>query len=194
MGKEVVAAVVSSQTGVPLTKLQKSEEARFRDIEGILGRRVIGQDNAVCVLAKALRRSRVGLTDSGRPIGSFLFLGPTGVGKTELVRALSEFLFGNSKRLIRFDMSEFRERHTMSRLIGAPPGYVGYDRGGELTEAVRQNPYSVVLFDEMDKAHPEILNLLLQIYYHHKFYPIKVHPNYQISISKYLNFHFHRRP
>ena len=161
--EEVVALVVAERTGIPLAKLQESEGKKFKDIEKALGARVVGQDHAVCVLARALRRSRVGLADPRRPIGSFLFLGPTGVGKTELARALADFLFGSSQRLIRFDMSEFRERHTMARLIGAPPGYVGYGQGGELTEGIRRSPYSVVLFDEMEKAHPEVLNLLLQI-------------------------------
>lgn len=161
--KEVVASVVSDRTGIPLTRLRGPEERQFKDIEKILGENVVGQYQAIRALAKALRRRRVGLADPRRPIGSFLFLGPTGVGKTELARALADFLFGSSRRLVRFDMSEFRERHTTARLIGAPPGYIGYDHGGELTERVRQNPYSVVLFDEMEKAHPEVLNLLLQI-------------------------------
>ncbi len=161
--KDLVASVVSKKTGIPLMDLRLKEDTRLKDIEDILRARVVGQDHAVHSLAKALRRSRVGLTDPRRPIGSFLFLGPTGVGKTELARTLAEFLFGTSDSLVRFDMSEFRERHTTSRLIGAPPGYVGFGQGGELTERVRQEPYNVVLFDEMEKAHPEVLNLLLQI-------------------------------
>ncbi|MEA2020322.1 MAG: ATP-dependent Clp protease ATP-binding subunit [Patescibacteria group bacterium] len=161
--KGMVASVISKKTGIPLMDLRLNEEKRLENMEDILKSQVIGQDHAVHSLAKALRRSRVGLTDPRRPIGSFLFLGPTGVGKTELARALAEFLFGSSHRLVRFDMSEFRERHTTSRLIGAPPGYVGFGQGGELTERVRQEPYNIVLFDEMEKAHPEVLNLLLQI-------------------------------
>jgi len=163
VSKEVIARVVSRKTGIPLTKLEREEKKKFQRMEEILGRRVVGQDYAVRALSKVLRRQRAGLSDPRRPIGSFLFLGPTGVGKTELARALAEFLFGSAERLIRFDMSEFRERHTASRLIGAPPGYVGYGRGGELTERIREKPYSVVVFDEMEKAHPEVLNLLLQI-------------------------------
>ncbi len=161
--KDLVASIVSKKTGIPLMDLKLKEDKRLENMENILKRRVVGQDHAVHSLAKALRRSRVGLTDPRRPIGSFLFLGPTGVGKTELARTLAEFLFGSTDNLVRFDMSEFRERHTAARLIGAPPGYVGYGQGGELTEVVRKEPYNVVLFDEMEKAHPEVLNLLLQI-------------------------------
>ncbi len=161
-GPELVASIVSQKTGIPLNKVGEGERERLEKLEDVLSRYVIGQDHAVRALCRTLRRSRVGLADTARPIGSFLFLGPTGVGKTELARKLVEVLFEDGD-LIRFDMSEFRERHTASRLIGAPPGYVGYGHGGELTERVRRNPYSVVLFDEMEKAHPEVLNLLLQI-------------------------------
>ncbi len=161
-GPALVAEVVSQKTGIPLTKIEEGEQERLENLENELSRFVIGQDHAVRALCKALRRSRVGLANTARPIGSFLFLGPTGVGKTELARKLVEVLFEDGD-LIRFDMSEFRERHTASRLIGAPPGYVGYGHGGELTARVHKNPYSVVLFDEMEKAHPEVLNLLLQI-------------------------------
>lgn len=163
VGRDVVATIVAHRTGIPVSKLEKGEEQRFRDLEKYLSAKVVGQDYAVRVLAKALRRSRVGLTDPERPIGSFLFIGPTGTGKTELARVLAEFLFGKREDLIRVDMSEFRERHTTSRLIGAPPGYVGYGQGGELTERIRRNPYSVIVFDEIEKAHPEVLNLLLQV-------------------------------
>lgn len=163
VGREIIARVVSKRTGIPLAKIEKDEEEKFRDLEKYLSEKVIGQDHAVKVLSRALRRSRVGISDPRRPIGSFLFLGPTGVGKTELARTLADFLFGSRARLIRIDMSEFRERHTTARLIGAPPGYVGYGQGGELTKQIRANPYSVVVFDEMEKAHPEVLNLLLQI-------------------------------
>ena len=160
---EDIALVVSAWTGIPATRLTRSEEARLMELEAVLGKRVIGQQEAVTALAKAIRRSRVGLRDARRPIGSFLFLGPTGVGKTELCKALAESLFGEEKALIRFDMSEYMERYTVSRLIGSPPGYVGHEEGGELTEKVRRRPYSVVLLDEVEKAHEDIWNLLLQI-------------------------------
>jgi len=160
---DVVENVIAEKTGIPITKLNREEEQKYREIEEFLGDRVIGQNHAIRVLSQVLRRSRVGLTDPARPFGSFLFLGPTGVGKTELARVLAEFLFGSKEALVRLDMSEFRERHTAARLVGAPPGYVGHGQGGELTEAIRRNPYNIVLFDEMEKAHPEVLNLLLQI-------------------------------
>ncbi|ANJ26123.1 ATP-dependent Clp protease ATP-binding subunit [Agromyces aureus] len=158
-----IAAVISRATGIPVNRLTESERERLGDLEGELHARVIGQDDAVTAVAKAVRRSRTGMGDSRRPVGSFLFLGPTGVGKTELARALADRLFDDEGAIIRFDMSEFGERHTVSRLVGAPPGYVGYDEAGQLTERVRRNPYSIVLFDEIEKAHPDVFNLLLQV-------------------------------
>ena len=158
-----IAQVVSRATGVPVTQLTEEEKDRLLRLEQQLHERVIGQDEAVSAVAEAVRRSRAGLGDPNRPVGSFLFLGPTGVGKTELARALTEALFGADSRMIRLDMSEFQERHTVSRLIGAPPGYVGYEEAGQLTEAVRRHPYSVVLLDEIEKAHPDVFNILLQI-------------------------------
>ncbi len=158
-----IAEVVSRATGVPVTQLTEEEKDRLLRLELRLHERVIGQDEAVQAVAEAVRRSRVGLGDKDRPVGSFLFLGPTGVGKTELARALADALFGDDQRMIRVDMSEFGERHTVSRLVGAPPGYVGYDEAGQLTEAVRRSPYSVVLLDEIEKAHPDVFNLLLQV-------------------------------
>ncbi len=163
MGPEEIAQVVSLWTKVPVSQLTKQESERLLDMENILKRRVIGQDEAVTAIAKAIRRGRAGLKDPRRPIGSFIFLGPTGVGKTELTKALAEALFGDDTAMIRLDMSEYMEKHTVSKLIGSPPGYVGYDEGGQLTEKVRRNPYSVVLFDEIEKAHPDVFNMLLQI-------------------------------
>jgi len=160
---EDIAAVVSRATGVPVQQLTEQERTRLLDLERHLHERVIGQDEAVAAVAEAVRRSRAGLGDPQRPVGSFLFLGPTGVGKTELARALAEALFGGDSKLMRLDMSEFSERHTVSRLVGAPPGYVGYEEAGQLTEAVRRRPYSVVLLDEIEKAHPDVFNILLQI-------------------------------
>lgn len=158
-----VAAVVSQWTGVPVTDLQQEESQRLLNLEGILHDRVVGQEEGVKAVAKAIRRARSGLKDPKRPIGSFLFLGPTGVGKTELAKALAEAMFGSDDHLIRVDMSEFMEKHNTSRLIGSPPGYVGHDEGGQLTEKIRQQPYAVVLLDEVEKAHPDVFNLLLQI-------------------------------
>ncbi|NQX10819.1 ATP-dependent Clp protease ATP-binding subunit [Microbacteriaceae bacterium VKM Ac-2855] len=158
-----IAAVISRATGIPVNRLTEGERERLGNLEGELHQRVIGQDDAVTAVAKAVRRNRTGMGDATRPVGSFLFLGPTGVGKTELARALSGSLFADENSVIRFDMSEFGERHTVSRLVGAPPGYVGYDEAGQLTERVRRNPYSVVLFDEIEKAHPDVFNLLLQV-------------------------------
>jgi ATP-dependent Clp protease ATP-binding subunit ClpC len=158
-----IAEVVSRATGVPVQQLTEEEKDRLLRLEGNLHERVIGQDEAVTAVAEAVRRSRAGLGDPQRPVGSFLFLGPTGVGKTELARALTEALFGGESRMIRLDMSEFQERHTVSRLVGAPPGYVGYEEAGQLTEAVRRRPYSVVLLDEIEKAHPDVFNILLQV-------------------------------
>ena len=163
VGEEDVAAVVSAWTGVPATRLTEDEGERLLRLEDTLHARVVGQDEAVREVARALRRARAGLRDPKRPVGSFLFLGPTGVGKTELCRALADAVFGDEEALVRLDMSEYMERHTVSRLVGAPPGYVGYDEGGQLTEKVRRRPWSVVLFDEIEKAHEDVWNLLLQI-------------------------------
>ena len=160
---EDIATVVSGWTGIPVTSISEDESQRLMHMEDILHKRVIGQDEAVTAVAKAIRRGRVGLKDPKRPIGSFLFLGPTGVGKTELCKALAESVFGDENAMIRLDMSEFMEKHTTSKLIGSPPGYVGYDEGGQLTEKVRRKPYSVVLFDEIEKAHEDVFNILLQI-------------------------------
>jgi ATP-dependent Clp protease ATP-binding subunit ClpC len=158
-----IAAVIARATGIPASRLTESERSRLGDLESDLHARVIGQDDAVTAVARAVRRSRTGMGDARRPVGSFLFLGPTGVGKTELAKALADRLFDDENAVIRFDMSEFGERHTVSRLVGAPPGYVGYDEAGQLTERVRRNPYSIVLFDEIEKAHPDVFNLLLQV-------------------------------
>ena len=160
---EDIAEVVAKWTGVPVTKLMEGEMQKLVHLEDLLHRRVIGQDAAVTATANAIRRSRAGLSDENRPIGSFMFLGPTGVGKTELARALAEFLFDDEKSLVRIDMSEYMEKHSVSRLIGAPPGYIGYEEGGQLTESVRRRPYSAVLLDEIEKAHPEVFNVLLQL-------------------------------
>jgi len=158
-----IAAVVSRWTGIPVSRLMEGEVEKLIHMEERLHQRVVGQDEAVAAVANAVRRARAGLQDPNRPIGSFIFLGPTGVGKTELARALAEFLFDSEEAMVRLDMSEYQERHTVARMIGAPPGYVGYEEGGQLTEAVRRRPYSVVLFDEIEKAHPEVFNVLLQI-------------------------------
>jgi ATP-dependent Clp protease ATP-binding subunit ClpC len=163
IGAEDIATVVSKWTGVPVTALTESETEKLVHMEENLHKRVIGQEEAIKTISQAIRRSRAGLKDAKKPIGSFLFLGPTGVGKTELARALAEFLFGNEEAMIRIDMSEYMEKFAVSRLIGAPPGYVGYEEGGQLTEAVRRKPYSVVLLDEIEKAHPDIFNILLQV-------------------------------
>jgi ATP-dependent Clp protease ATP-binding subunit ClpB len=161
--EEDIAEIVSRWTGIPVSRLMEGEIQKLVKMEERLHRRVIGQDEAITAVANAIRRARAGLQDPNRPLGSFLFLGPTGVGKTELARALAEFLFDDEQAMIRIDMSEYQEKHTVSRLIGAPPGYVGYDEAGQLTEAVRRRPYAVVLFDEVEKAHPEVLNTLLQL-------------------------------
>ena len=160
---EDIAEIVSSWTGVPVVQLTQEESQRLLKLEDILHERIIGQNEAVTAVAKAIRRGRVGLKDPNRPVGSFIFLGPTGVGKTELCKALAQAMFGDENAMIRFDMSEFMEKHTVSKLIGSPPGYVGYDEGGQLTEMVRRKPYSVLLFDEIEKAHPDVFNMLLQI-------------------------------
>jgi len=161
--EEDIAEVVSRWTGVPVARLMEGEMAKLVRLEDVLHERVVGQDEAVTAVANAIRRSRAGLGDPDRPIGSFLFLGPTGVGKTELARSLADFLFDDERAMVRIDMSEYMEKHTVSRLIGAPPGYVGYDEGGQLTEAVRRRPYAVVLLDEVEKAHPDVFNVLLQL-------------------------------
>jgi ATP-dependent Clp protease ATP-binding subunit ClpB len=158
-----IAGVVSKWTGIPVDKMLEGEVERLTKMEDRLRERVIGQDAAVSAVAAAVRRARAGLKDPNRPIGSFLFLGPTGVGKTELARALAEFLFDDDNAMVRIDMSEYQEKHTVSRLVGAPPGYIGYDQGGQLTEAVRRHPYSVVLLDEMEKAHSDVWSVLLQV-------------------------------
>ena len=158
-----IAKVVAGWTGIPVTRLTEDESQRLLQLEKVLHERVVGQDEAVAAVAKAIRRSRVGLKDPKRPIGSFLFLGPTGVGKTELCKTLAEAMFGDENAMIRIDMSEYMEKHTVSRLVGSPPGYVGHEEGGQLTEKVRRKPYSVVLFDEIEKAHPDVWNILLQI-------------------------------
>jgi len=158
-----IAEIVGRWTGIPVTRLVESEIEKLIHMEERLHERVVGQDEAITAVSNAVRRSRSGLQDPNRPIGAFIFLGPTGVGKTELARALAEFLFDDERAMIRLDMSEYQERHTVARMIGAPPGYVGYDEGGQLTEAVRRHPYAVVLFDEIEKAHSEVFNVLLQI-------------------------------
>ena len=158
-----IATVVSKWTGIPVNRMMQSERQKLLSLEQELHRRVVGQDVAIAALADAVRRNRAGLQDAKRPIGSFIFLGTTGVGKTELAKALAEFLFDDESQMTRIDMSEYQERHSVSRLIGAPPGYVGYDEGGQLTEAVRRKPYSVILLDEIEKAHPDVFNILLQV-------------------------------
>ncbi|HEX8335391.1 MAG TPA: AAA family ATPase, partial [Pyrinomonadaceae bacterium] len=161
--EEDVAQVVAKWTGVPVSKMLEGEVQKLVTMEEGLRRRVIGQDEALTAVADAVRRARAGLQDPNRPVGSFIFLGPTGVGKTETARALAEFLFDDERSMVRLDMSEYMEKHAVARMIGAPPGYVGYEEGGQLTEAVRRRPYSVILFDEIEKAHPDVFNILLQI-------------------------------
>ena len=164
VGREDIEDVVSRWTGVPVSSIKEEEMAKLLRVEEELHKRVISQQNAISALARAIRRSRAGLKAPNRPIGSFLFLGPTGVGKTEVARALANFLFGSDKSLIRFDMSEYMEKHEVSKLIGSPPGYVGYEEGGQLTERVKRQPYSIVLLDEIEKAHPDLFNILLQVF------------------------------
>jgi len=161
--EEDIAQIVAKWTGIPVSKMMEGEIQKLVKMEERLGERVIGQAEAVTAVSNAVRRARAGLQDPNRPIGSFIFMGPTGVGKTELARALAEFLFDDEQAMIRIDMSEYMERHTVARLIGAPPGYVGYDEGGQLTEAARRRPFSVILFDEIEKAHSDVFNVLLQI-------------------------------
>ena len=161
--EEDIAKIVSKWTGIPVSRMLEGEVKKLVQMEQRLKERVIGQDAALTVVANAIRRSRAGLSDPKRPIGSFIFLGPTGVGKTETARALAEFLFDDEQSMIRIDMSEYMEKHAVARLIGAPPGYIGHDEGGQLTEAVRRRPYSVILFDEIEKAHPDVFNILLQV-------------------------------
>jgi ATP-dependent Clp protease ATP-binding subunit ClpC len=163
VGEEDIAHIVASWTGVPVNKLTESESEKLLHMEGTLHQRLIGQDEAVRAVSRAIRRARVGLKNPNRPIASFIFSGPTGVGKTELTKALASYFFGSEEAMIRLDMSEYMERHTVSKLIGSPPGYVGYNEGGQLTEAVRRRPYTVILFDEIEKAHPDVFNMLLQI-------------------------------
>jgi len=158
-----IAEIVAKWTGIPVSRMMESDVQKLIHMEERLAQRVIGQTEAIASVSSALRRARSGIQDPNRPIGSFIFLGPTGVGKTELARALAEFMFDSEQAMIRIDMSEYMEKHTVARLIGAPPGYVGYEEGGYLTEAVRRRPYSVVLFDEIEKAHPDVFNVLLQI-------------------------------
>ena len=163
MTEEDIAEVVSAWTKVPVQKLAESDADRLKKLENVLHKRVIGQEEAVSAVARAVRRGRVGLKDPRRPIGSFLFLGPTGVGKTELSKALAEALFGSEESMIRVDMSEYMEKHSVAKMIGSPPGYVGHEEGGQLSDQVRTHPYSVILFDEIEKAHPDVFNILLQV-------------------------------
>ena len=163
VNEEDVAHIVASWTGVPVQKLTETESVKLLNMEETLHQRLIGQDEAVKAVSRAIRRARVGLKNPNRPIASFIFSGPTGVGKTELTKSLASYFFGSEEAMIRLDMSEFMERHTVSKLIGSPPGYVGFNEGGQLTEAVRRRPYTVVLFDEVEKAHPDVFNLLLQL-------------------------------
>ena len=157
------AGVVSEWTGIPVKSISKDEESKLLNLESNLRKRVIGQEKAVSAIAKAIRRSRTGLKEPNKPIGSFIFMGPTGVGKTELSKAAAEFIFDSERNLIKIDMSEYMEKHSVSKLIGAPPGYAGFDESGTLTDKIRRKPYCVLLFDEIEKAHPEVLNILLQI-------------------------------
>src|ERR1700678_397846 len=161
--EEDIAGIVSKWTGIPVSRMLEGEVKKLVEMEARLKERVVGQDLALTIVANAIRRSRAGLSDPRRPIGSFIFLGPTGVGKTETARALAEFLLDDEQAMVRIDMSEYMEKHAVARLIGAPPGYIGYDEGGQLTEAIRRRPYAVILFDEIEKAHPDVFNILLQV-------------------------------
>jgi ATP-dependent Clp protease ATP-binding subunit ClpB len=161
--EESIATIVSKWTGIPVNKMLSSEKERILKVQEVLKEDVIGQDEAIKAISRAIKRNKAGLSENSRPIGSFMFLGPTGVGKTQSAKTLAKFLFDDERALIRFDMSEYMEKHSVSRLIGAAPGYVGYDEGGQLTEAVRRKPYSVILFDEIEKAHPDVFNILLQV-------------------------------
>ena len=161
--EEEIANIVAKWTGIPVAKLVEGEREKLLHLDEVIHKRVVGQDEAVRLVTEAIQRSRAGISDPNRPIGSFLFLGPTGVGKTELAKSLAECLFDDERNMVRIDMTEYMEKFSVSRLIGAPPGYVGYDEGGQLTEAVRRKPYSVVLFDEVEKAHPDVFNILLQL-------------------------------
>ena len=163
VGPEEIAEVVEAWTGIPTGRLLEGETAKLLRMEEVIGERLIGQRTAVTAVSDAVRRSRAGISDPDRPTGSFLFLGPTGVGKTELAKSLADFLFDDERAIVRIDMSEYSEKHSVARLVGAPPGYVGYEEGGQLTEAVRRRPYSVVLLDEVEKAHPEVFDILLQV-------------------------------
>ncbi|MEG0457946.1 MAG: AAA family ATPase, partial [Oscillospiraceae bacterium] len=163
VSSEEIAEIVSSWTGIPAHSLTEEESKKLLNLENILHKRIVGQNEAVNAIAKAIKRGRVGLKDPKRPIGSFVFLGPTGVGKTELCKALAESLFASDDAIIKLDMSEYMEKHSVSKLVGSPPGYVGFDEGGQLTEKIRRKPYSVILFDEIEKAHPDVMNILLQI-------------------------------
>ncbi len=163
VGPDDIADVVSAWTGIPAGRMLEGETAKLLRMEDELGKRVVGQKKAVQAVSDAVRRSRAGVADPNRPTGSFMFLGPTGVGKTELAKALAEFLFDDERAMVRIDMSEYGEKHSVARLVGAPPGYIGYDQGGQLTEAVRRRPYTVVLFDEIEKAHPDVFDVLLQV-------------------------------
>ena len=163
VGEEDIARVVSTWTGIPVSKMLSSEMQKYLKLEELLTKRVVGQDKAINAISDAIRRNKTGISEEGRPLGSFIFIGPTGVGKTELAKTLADFLFNDEHALTRIDMSEYMEKHTVSRLIGAPPGYVGYDQGGQLTEAVRRRPYSVILFDEIEKAHSDVFNVMLQL-------------------------------
>ncbi len=163
ISEDDIARVISVWTGIPVSKMLTSEKQKYLQLEEVLHKRVVGQDEAITSVADAIRRNRAGLSDENKPLGSFLFIGPTGVGKTELAKTLADFLFSDEKALTRIDMSEYMEKFSVTRLIGAPPGYVGYDEGGQLTEAVRRRPYSVILFDEIEKAHPDVFNVLLQV-------------------------------
>ena len=194
--EEDIARIVSKWTGIPVSKMLEGEVQKLTQMESRLRERVVGQDEALVAVANAIRRSRAGLSDPKRPIGSFIFLGPTGVGKTETARALAEFLFDDEQAMVRIDMSEYMERHAVARLIGAPPGYVGFDEGGQLTEAVRRRPYSVVLFDEIEKAHPDVFNVLLEklIPFQTKSATVPVESEERVTVGRLELFTYGRVP